>query len=397
MTTKQALVVGSMNCMPTEYAIMLTRHFDRVVHFYDAGRHDSLSNPRIRWGAKSAQRTQGIELRKLLFRHYVWFLLPQLFHRRLIRQIRESDLVLLSGPAISLARLVPAGTRRIIALSYGGDISIFCSRHWPSAAPARARNWRGRIASKLGWLKARFVDAQVAGLRSCTHYSYFIEGLDVKTDALIEEVLAGSGPKVRLPRYSIGLDILEHTPDPAVLRQHAGRYKILFPVRFCDDELFGDKGWRLLFDGLKQFREISSRPFVCVCFEKGDHRVARDYAAAIGVADLLEWRAVVPFDTLVDHYHAADVVVEQLGSHWIAQGLFAMALGKPVIGRLTTDAQHAFFHDSGLLAVHDEASLVDALVRCQSAELRERIGAQSRAFVPARAAIAPEFERWGVV
>jgi len=310
--------------------------------------------------------------------------------------MENADLILLSGPAISLASHIPLGKKTIIGLSYGGDVSIFCDREWPHKALPKARNIRGLIASQLNALKAKFVELQIAGLRSCTHYSYFIPGFDTKTDALLDEVLAGSSTKVRLPRYSIGLDLLEYEVGTK-LSSHAAKYKILFPVRFCEDELFGDKGWRLLFDGLKRFKQKTKTEFICICFEKGNYHAARNYAAELGLGDLIEWHRVVPFDTLVQYYHAADVVVEQLGSHWIAQGLFAMALGKPVIGRLSTPAQRVFFTGSGLLSIENVDSLVECLAQCESESFRAEIGREARAFVPANAAIGPEFLGWGVV
>ena len=393
---ERALVIGSMNCMPTEYALLLKDHCREVVHYYDAADSDSLSNPRIRWGAASRKRTEGIIIRKMYVRHYLSFLLPRLLHQNLLNEMENADLILLSGPAISLASHIPLGKKTIIGLSYGGDVSIFCDREWPHKALPKARNIRGLIASQLNALKAKFVELQIAGLRSCTHYSYFIPGFDTKTDALLDEVLAGSSTKVRLPRYSIGLDLLEYEVGTK-LSSHADKYKILFPVRFCEDELFGDKGWRLLFDGLKRFKQKTKTEFICICFEKGNYHAARNYAAELGLGDLIEWHRVVPFDTLVQYYHAADVVVEQLGSHWIAQGLFAMALGKPVIGRLSTPAQRVFFTGSGLLSIENVDSLVECLAQCESESFRAEIGREARAFVPANAAIGPEFLGWGVV
>ena len=70
---------------------------------------------------------------------------------------------------------------------------------------------------------------------------------------------------------------------------------------------------------------MSKRAFRCICFRKGDHVEAVAYAKMLGIDDLIEWADVVPFDRLKQYYRSADVVVEQLGSHWIAQGLFVMA------------------------------------------------------------------------
>ena len=393
----KAIVVGSMNCMPTEYAILLKKYCEEVVHYYDGAKHDTLSNPTIRWSDKSREMTRGVSLRKIFINHYLSYLLPRLFHYKLVSQLNRADLVILSGPSISLARLVKGSKKKIIALSYGSDVSLFCNPAWPEMAVPKERGIRGLITPHLRLFKSRFVKLQIAGLKRCTHYSYFIAGIDPGTDSLLDRIFVGVNHPIRLPRYSIGLDILDMDSHANPLSHLNDTYKILFPVRFCADELLGNKGWRLLFDGLKKYRYLSRKKFVCVCFRKGTYFEAQAYAKEIGVDDIIEWQDVVPFDSLVQYYRSADVVIEQLGSHWIAQGLFAMALGKPVIGRVATEKQGEFFEGSGLLAVNDAESLAEQLVNCESESFRKEIGNKSRAFVRVKAAIEPEFMKWGIL
>lgn len=393
----RALVIGSMNCMPTEYAILLKKYCKEVIHYYDAGERDTLSNPTIRWGKKSKEKTKGIILRKIFFSHYLYYLLPRIFHYNLIFQLYRANLIILSGPAISLARLVKGLEKNVIALSYGSDISLFCNPSWPDMPVQETAGMRGIITRHLGFLKAQFLKLQISGLRSCTHYSYFIAGIDPETDVLIDQILVGINHPIRLPRYSISLDILDNDEYTDQLPHLKDVYKILFPVRFCEDELLGNKGWRLLFDGLKKYKSVSERKFICICFKKGNHTEALAYAKEIGVDKFIEWHEVVPFNTLKQYYLSAHVVIEQLGSHWIAQGLFAMALGKPVIGRVATEKQGEFFEGSGLLTVNDAESLAEQLVNCESESFRKEIGNKSRAFVPMKAAIEPEFMKWGIL
>ena len=393
----KAIVVGSMNCMPTEYAILLKKYCDEVVHYYDGGRRDTLSNPTIRWSDKSRERTRGVSLRKIFIGHYLSYLLPRLFHYKLVSELNRADLIILSGPSISLARLVKGVKRKIIALSYGNDVSMFCNPAWPEMAVPKQRGIKGLITPHLRLLKSRFVKLQIAGLRCCTHYSYFIAGIDPGTDSLLDRIFVGAKHPTRLPRYSVGLEVLDMDSHANPLSHLNDTYKMLFPVRFCEDELLGNKGWRLLFDGLKKYKYLSRKNFVCVCFKKGTYVQAQAYAKEIGIDDLVEWHDVVPFDYLVQYYRSADVVIEQLGSHLIAQGLFAMALGKPVIGRVTTGKQTEFFEGSGLLTVDDADSLAKQLVNCESERYRIEVGSKSRAFVPAKAAIEPEFMKWGIL
>lgn len=394
----KALVVGSMNCMPTEYAILLKRYCSEVVHYYDADEQDTLNNPIIRWGAGSSARTYGIHIKKLRLHHHLSYLLPRLFHFNLLAQMRSADVILLSGPNISLARLIGRAGKKVVALSYGNDISLYCNPDWPEMALDEIGGSKRIFKPLLRWLKSAFVELQAAGLNSCTHYSYFIPGVDPGTDALLDHILVGEHKPTRLPRYSINIDNLERGEFEDPLPHLADTYRIVFPVRFSEgNELLGNKGWRLLFDGLKAYKAVAGRSFVCVCFRKGGFLAAMDYTKTLGIEDVIEWHDTVSFDTIVQYYRSADVVVEQLGSHWIGQGLYAMALGKPVIGRCSTEAQREFFKASGLLFTEDVDSLVSHLRRCEDKTYREIIGERSRDFVHKNAAIEVEFMQWGIV
>jgi hypothetical protein len=394
----KAVVVGSMNCMPTEYAILLRKYCSEVVHYYDADENDTLSNPVIRWGGNSSIKTQGLSIRKIMLHHHLSYLLPRILHPFLLAQIRSADLLLLSGPNISLARLVDKTEKKVVALSYGNDISLYCNPDWPQMSVAEIAGVKRAISPMLRWLKSAFVKLQIAGLNSCTHYSYFIQGMDIETDGLLDHILVVKDKPIRLPRYSINIDDLEREEYKDQLAHLVDTYRIVFPVRFSEcNELLGNKGWRLLFDGIKDYKKVAGKRFKCICFRKGDFRTAIDYAKRLGIEDVIEWYDTVSFDTIVQYYRSADVIVEQLGSHWIGQGLYAMVLGKPVIGRCATERQGEFFKASGLLFTEDVDSLVSHLKRCEDKTYRENIGERSRDFVLKNASIEIEFMQWNLV
>lgn len=394
----KAVVVGSMNCLLTEYAVALTDHFGEVVHYYDANEMDALSNPNIRWGNNSGIITDGVIIKKIRFHHHLSYLLPRIFHRKMLMELKAADLVLLSGPSISIARLITGSTKKnIIAISYGNDISFYCNLEWPALAVSQIKGVRKLAGPIFRKLKSTFVNLQILGLKACTHYSYFLEGFDASTDALLKKIMAGESKPIRLPRYSVNVDILKRIASGDPLARYSKYYKILFPVRFSEgNELLGNKGWRMLFDALKKYRAVTGVSFICICFRKGNYSAAQSYASELGIDDLIEWRDVVPFDKLVQYYGCADVVVEQLGSHWIGQGLYAMALGKPVLGSVPSKMQFDFFRESGLLVVESSDSLVKHLVDCESARYRKEIGAISSEFVNSHASMRTEIINWNI-
>lgn len=393
----KATIIGSMNCMPTEYAILLKKYCSIVVHYYDADKDDLLSNPKNRWGEKSNERISGVFLKSIIYRHYLFYIFPKIFHKDMIVDICTSELVILSGPSISLARLISKENKKIVALSYGSDISLFCNPTWPSMIITKHKYFRKIIIMILKELKQIFSKYQILGLRNCTHYSYFIPGVDHNTDKLIENIFLNSPEPIRLNRYSVGLDVLEIKSEFKPLSHIENIYKIVFPVRFCADEMLGNKGYKTLFDALKIYKLKERKLFKCVCFKKGEYKIAQNYAKKIGIDDVVEWHEIVSFNYLIEYYRSADIIIEQLGTHMIGQGLFAMLLGKPVIGRLISKFQEDFFSGSGFLNVDDSDSLTDKIIYCETLEKRNEIGEISRNFILNNASIEKEFLKWNLI
>lgn len=393
----KAVVVGSVNCLCTEYAIVLKGYCDEVIHYHECDRGDLLNNPLKRWGAMSSSLTAGLVLKKNSYRQLFFYLFPRLFKRRLLADINNTDIVFLSGEAISLASSIEGSGKIVVALGYGNDISLFCNPAWPELARSKRRGIKKLLDGFLVWLHASFVKAQVAGLRKCSHYAYFIEGFDPQIDRLLTETMHGSSAR-RLPRYSMNLSLLLKVAQVSLPLDLGDDYTILFPVRFSsEDKLYGDKGWRLLFDGIKRYKAMSGRKFKCICFKKGDFKTAQEYSRGVSVDDVVEWHEIVEFAKLVRYYKASDVVVEQLGSHWIGQGLWTMALGKPLISKLATAAQSTFFQGSGILDAEDAESFATHLVACESEQFRAKVGAISKSFVEKKATMESEFDCWGLL
>lgn len=400
MTRKQnnsAIVVGSMNCMPTEYAKLLARRGWLVTHYSDADANDTLSNPLLRH--KGITNTVNLTVHKLRFTHPISYLFPNLFHRRLVAELNESDLVILSGAAISLARLIKRTNEKdVIAIGYGDDVSVLCNIEWPSTR-LNQRGFFSRITfgGLTFLLHARLVTLQRAGLGSCTHFAYFPKDFDDKTDKMLCGITKGDTPK-RLSRYSISTDNLPKLHVSPLAKVKADM-KVMFPVRFSSSsEVFLGKGWRIFIEGVDAFIRLRTEvDVVFYCFNKGDMLdEAKEYARYLGVDSKIQWLNVVPFEDLFSLMNDVDVIVDQLGEQWLGVGMWGALLGKPVISNLSNPSIQEKFKGSCFLHALNAQQFALQLQACESADFRLRARETNTRFAFEKLSLEAEFDTWGV-
>jgi glycosyltransferase involved in cell wall biosynthesis len=117
--------------------------------------------------------------------------------------------------------------------------------------------------------------------------------------------------------------------------------------------------------------------------KKGTERVIAACAQLPVELDVVEG---VPHDQARERYARADIVVDQLYAGW--HGIFAleaMALGKPVVAYLKPDvveqAERAYGVRVPIVRASAETLVDELRPLVESADLRRRIGAESRAYV----------------
>lgn len=391
---KLATVVGSMNCMPTEYASILAERGYEVSHYYDADDQDSLSNPTIRW--LNILPLNNLRLMKMKWFHPFTYLLPLLFHRKVLRDLQQSQVVFLSGFSISLARFAaiePGVT--VLALGYGDDLSVFLNPLWP-----KQRFLERSVLQKIlfGWivyfLHEKLVRLQRAGLRKCTHVAYFPPGFDPRTDDMLSDLFVPQDIE-RLVRYSINtkrLPILH----PTRFREHRSSLKVIFPVRFgSSSDIFLDKGWRHFIEGVAEyFRRRPKSDALFICFNKGDVREAKAMAACLGIETHLHWVDTVVFDELYSMMNDCDVVVDQLGGQWLGVGMWGGLLGKVVMSNLESPAKKKYFENSHVLSANTPSAFADQLMLCESVAFRKFTAERSQRFAACAFDLHREFDGW---
>jgi hypothetical protein len=392
-----ATVVGSMNCMPTEYAVLLSNRGWKVLHYIDANSADSLSNPLIRH--KNYIEISNICYSFMRFKHPFYFLLSTIFHRRLITQLNMSNLIILSGASISLARFIKnINKKTVLALGYGDDLSVFCNMAWPLARLSQRGFWAKLF---FGWfvfiLQNWFVNIQRKGLSACTHVAYFPTGFDPKTDKLLNELIKDDAPQ-RLTRYSINTDNLPILKPTFLATEQVGM-KVMFPVRFSSSsDIFLGKGWKVFLDGVACYLKLRPKTNIkFYCFNKGDLvDEAKEYAKHLGVDNNIMWLNVVPFDILYSYMNDVDVIVDQLGDQWLGVGMWGALLGKPVISNLSKPAIRDKFSGSRFLHAEDAQQFAMQLISCESLEFRLNTAKINTNFAIEKLSLKNEFDTWGV-
>lgn len=401
-SNKKIIIIGSVNCAPTEYAIILKERFNNIKHYYEPLKNSTLYSPLQHYGAASKKLLAGIELHEVKFKHPFFYVFGNFFKRKLIREINKSDVVFLSGASIGLARFLNNNIT-IFSLTYGHDITLYCNKRWPKIAFENStRIYPIKVLIKK--FHEILVKSQIKGLQRSNYYTYFIEGFDPIGDEILKSFL-DDRINYRLPMFSVSTKLLNvlsnfyECEKNSKLIHRQGELTVVFPVRFnSGDKYYGDKGWKMLFDGIKIYHQARSTVLLkCICFKKGDYKQSQDYAVSLGIEGLFEWRDQINFLELTSLFMHADVVIEQLGSAWIGQGFSVMALGKPLISRLSQDAQKKFFEGSGILDVQTPSELSAELEKCESIYFRERTGMLSKEFVYSRYTKEKEvFETWDI-
>ncbi|MEO6537338.1 MAG: hypothetical protein ABIT07_06340, partial [Ferruginibacter sp.] len=101
-----------------------------------------------------------------------------------------------------------------------------------------------------------------------------------------------------------------------------------------------NKGNDIMIQGIALFLKTFNKPLDIHLIEKGIHVAeTKQLIKELEFSDMITWHKEMPFKDLQKHIIQADVVFEQLGTHFISGGLYAMLMGRPLIG----NARHEIF------------------------------------------------------
>lgn len=374
--------IGCMNAMPMAYALKFLRDGHDVRFVVEAEPDDFLMRPEHQY-ANEVRYPYPSWIREIRWKsdllHHVT--LPW-SNREAVKAMADCDVVILNDYGFALAPNMPKGAL-CVALSSGADVDILCrwEMAWSFAASVR-RKWLYPVRLVLELWRTCL---QRRGLATCDIVSYFPRGLNHLGDEVIAELLRSNRPPQLIERYDANFAAVgvQHVSIPKRPLQ-----RIFAPVRFnllppAGGE-FEYKGNDLILQALARY--LQRNPSVEIhLFEKGppaDLALARRMCHELGIESAVTWHQPTNLPGLLKLYENADVVIDQVGTHWMGGvGFYALYMGRPVIANARLDVFGQLWGtDIPILNATTSDQIVSHLVRCEDLAYRESVAEASHAF-----------------
>jgi hypothetical protein len=388
------LFFGTMNAMPMMYARAYRAAGRDVVYFVDVPPSDTLSRPENHFADITYPYAHWI-----VEQHLPTQLIASLFPRLVKKTFTSKaniprgsvpEAVFLGGYFVALAPYFPSQTKKIF-LSYGSDLErwVDSARSDEVYDAVRSTSVFRLLPEKMGrWLIKKVMQRNEAGANACDDVLFFPKGMSPQGDKVIDK-LVEHGVRYT-PRYDISFDIFEGVDR--VIKDRTSEFVVVSPVRFLYSDLPAEfahhnKGNDLIIRGLARFRSETQAQLKVHFFDKGpDAEHARALCVELGIADVVTWHNPVPLTQLLSMYESADVVFDQVGSHWVgAVGMYALYMGKPLIANL---GNLGFLGEIPALQAADVDGIVQALHVAHSRVGLADLHVRAKEF--AQASVGPE-------
>lgn len=376
-----AAFAGTMNAMPMAYALDLRARGWDVTYLVDVPRDDTLSRPEYKFSSIDYPYPSWIVERPVRSQ-LLAALAPSLGLRDIVRMLRAADVVFLSGLYLCLAPLLRPEQKKIF-LSYGADLDSWCDIE---NVDRTARIFAERIGHFVARHLVRYaVRRMVQSLRCVDLVVTFPRGLSPAADQVLDRELAGSRAR-RVTRHDISFadlpspDRLRTAPPGPVLKIICGtRHTFRAHPSTSETE---NKGTDIIIRGLGTYaRTPGAMPIEVLFFEKGlDLAEAKALCVECGIDSSVTWHAQIPFTQYIELHQQHHIAFDQLGTHIVGTGMYAMYLGMAVIANARNDGHDAASGAWPLCQAESEAEVVSWLQRLEDPRLRAEVGRRSQQF-----------------
>jgi hypothetical protein len=324
--------LGNTNNYPFTIASQMKELGCEVVLFVDAVKEEMLNRPEHFSEAIQYPYPAWIiekqSLGKSLHVH-----LPFIFERGVINELNTCDAVILNGYGHRFKNYIKPSIPSISMFS-GGDLEIMCD--YDNVLQMKSANAKLKYFPKV--FKKAFADFSVNQLRNgiakASLVSYFPEGLIPYGDKFLNEIF-GNKPYKRFNHIHVRPQGHDYSPPAEndifrIFSFTRFMWKTPFPP---GRSMLENKGNDIMIKGIALFLQTYDKPLDIHFVEKGLHvQQSKQLIEELGFADMVTWHKEMPFKHLQAHIQKADVIFEQLGTHFISGGFFAMLQGRPVIG-----------------------------------------------------------------
>ncbi len=324
--------LGNTNNYPFIIASQLKNLGCEVVMYVDAPASEMLNRPEHYTHNISYPYPRWI-IEKLSLRksHHIHF--PQIFERTVLKELNSCDAVILNNYGHRFKNFINPSIPSISMIS-GSDLEIMAVIE--NVVNLKLNNEKLKLVPVfLKKLYANFSVNQLRkGIAKASLISYFPEGLVPFGDLILKEIF-GNKPFKRFNHLHVVTDGFQYHP-PADNKI----FRIFSFTRFMWKEPFPpglntweNKGNDIMIRSIALFLSKHAMTLDIHLIEKGIHvNQTKQLINELGFSAMVTWHKEMPFKELQGHIINADVVFEQLGTHFISGGFYAMLMGRPVIG-----------------------------------------------------------------
>lgn len=374
---KKIAFIGSANALGMMYALELRAAGHKVTYFVTTPVHDTLSRPEFHY-PQISYPYEGWVVEYFVKNPLRACLLPNLFIKKLLEELRTFDCVILSGMFLMLATHLPEV--RCMFLSHGSDLDVWCDkrnirRHLLSdgvVRPAKA------VASALGIKKMR------ESFKSCSHLITFPVGLSPERDRVARELTQGWGGKV-IYRFDVSFAPL--VSQSRTLPLNEGKLVLLCAVRCSFQQREGAspsdmKGVDQILRGVEAYLLEDRMPVELHMVEKGlDVEWAKSFIASGMLKSSVVWHKEMPFTQLLRLYAKSHVCFDQVSTSWLgAIGCYALYLGRPLIANSRSEVLNDLWANCPVLDAFTAEDVKRRLIEMESPTLRADVSLRSAAF-----------------
>ncbi len=318
---------------------------------------------------------------------FLKFCYPKIFYSTIIKYLNSFDVIFLNGDWISLGGFLKK-EKLVIDIFAGFDLDL--------SADYNKRNYfvhsfkkSGSIIKKIipdyitGALFTKFIRLQRKGIRRANVVNYYLSGINIVGDNLLNEIKDGQQYK-RLELRGFDCNKFEYKV-PEINRE---KFVILNITRFFyRTDRNDNKRNDIMIKGIGQFikKNTPSKDFLeIIFFNKGvDLEDAKRLCTLHGLDPYIQWRNEVSLHELKNYFEYCDVAFDQLGEQWVGSGLYSMLTGRPLIANGRPDIFEKYTGEKlPICQATNEEEVENWLTKLyNNRELVKDIGIASRAFV----------------
>jgi len=380
---------GTMNAMPMMYARELRKLGQDVIYFVDVPEKNTLCRPENHFQDIAYPYPEWI-VEFILPTPLTANLFPKLTLRLMLRKARcqkKFDVVkavFLNGSFISYAPHLEKSTFKIF-LTHGSDLDTWCNTRNTDALSQGMR--RRSIFKFMPYMITKrliksIVSKNLKSAKKADVLLYFPRGMNKIGDRIISEI--ESAGVTYVPRYDVSFDLLKHVNRE--FKAPRAKLVVFSVVRFLYKTFpEGNEGYCKgndnIIQGLAKYKKFNNNIEIHFVEKGEDVHYAKILCDELGLSDVVVWHKEMPFKNLIKLFELADICFDQVGTHWVGAGIYALYLGRPLIANAKN---LSFMGESPIMNAENPDDVFNCMVALSDPSFRRVISDRSKQFADER-------------